>query len=92
MFFIAVASTTIMTYSYFAGWFYTASFAFYLLGLITVNVMSVSYAVCLFMDNWKAGPRIAYSKKQKALVVFLVLIQTLMFFTVIYGITEGRNL
>ena len=92
LFFVAVASTTIMIYSYFAGWFYTASFAFYLLGLIALNAVSVSYAVCLFMDNWKAGPRIAYSKKQKALVVFLVLIQALMFFTVIYGITKDEEI
>ena len=44
------------------------------------------------MDNWKAGPRIAYSKKQKALLVFLVLIQASMFFTVIYGITKDEEI
>ena len=92
MFFIAVASTTIPIYSYFAGWFYTASFAFYLLGLTILTSVSVSYAICLLEDNRGVGPRTAYSKKQKALVVFFALIQALMFSTVIYSITKDEEI
>lgn len=92
MFFVAVASTTIMIYSYFAGWFYTVSFASYMLGLTILTSVSVSYAICLLEDNRGVGPRIAYSKKQKALVVFLAFTQALMFFTVIYGITKDEEI
>lgn len=91
-FFIAVVSTTILIYSYFAGWFYTVSFAFYMMGLTILTSVSVSYAICLLEDNRGVGPRIAYSKKQKALVVFLALIQALMFFTVIYSIIKDEEI
>lgn len=92
MFFIAVVSTTIPIYSYFAGWFYTVSFASYMLGLTILTSVSVSYAICLLEDNRGVGPRIAYSKKQKALVVLLALIQVLMFSTVIYSITKDEEI
>lgn len=92
LFLVAVASATIPIYSYFAGWFYTASFTFYLLSLIILTAISVSYAFCLFEDNRGVGPQIAYSKKQKALVVFLVVIQVLMFSTILYGMTKEEEI
>ena len=62
------------------------------MSLIILTAISVSYAFCLFEDNRGVGSQIAYSKKQKALVVFLVVIQVLMFSTILYGMTKEEEI
>lgn len=82
----ALISVIMVLHCYLTDWSYVISALFYWLCTTVMMPVSVSYAFCLFVDNWGVVPRIAYSKKQKALVVFLAVIPILSSWVMYYSI------